>query len=169
VFNVAELARLTGQDYRTVSNQMKRGWCAWPKRTLDGISKDIAYRCWDGMVQRCTNPKAKGFEWYGGRGISLHSEWRVSFRSFMDHIGPRPSKYHSIDRIDNSKGYEPGNVRWATSMEQAANRRCKRQGGSGISQQGKKFRFVYQGKRQSFPTWEEAAAAKDKIYGEGSW
>jgi hypothetical protein len=121
------------------------------------------------MIQRCTNPKFKQFKDYGGRGISLYPEWQVSFQRFIDHIGPRPSKHHSVDRIDNSKGYEPGNVRWATSKEQTVNKRCLRKGGSGIKFHGKRFGFKYQGKFQIFHTWEEAAEAKDNIYGRGNW
>jgi hypothetical protein len=51
-------------------------------------------------------------------------EWRASFLVFLRDMGPRPSPKHSIDRIDNGKGYEPGNVRWATWSEQMSNREC---------------------------------------------
>jgi hypothetical protein len=49
-------------------------------------------------------------------------EWRAHFPAFLKHIGPRPSKRHSLDRIDNRRGYEPGNVRWATRRTQSSNR-----------------------------------------------
>ena len=49
-------------------------------------------------------------------------EWCNSFESFLAHVGKRPSPLHSIDRIDNDKNYEPGNVRWATKKEQSRNR-----------------------------------------------
>ena len=48
-------------------------------------------------------------------------EFKV-FSTFLEYIGERPSKDHSIDRIDNSKGYEIGNVRWANTMTQVKNR-----------------------------------------------
>lgn len=51
------------------------------------------------------------------------SEWRKDFQKFLAHIGKRPGPGYSVDRIDNNKGYEPGNVRWATPKEQARNRR----------------------------------------------
>jgi len=81
------------------------------------------YAIWQGMVQRCTNPRRRCYGSYGGRGITVCDRWRDSFESFLADIGPRPSMAHSLDRIDNAKGYEPGNVRWATRSEQMRNMR----------------------------------------------
>ena len=147
---------------------MKQGYCPWPRRTVEGHSKDPAYGCWENMIQRCTNPNATKYENYGGRGISVHPSF-ISFRSFIEHIGPRPSDKHSINRIDNSGNYEPGNVEWATYTEQASNTRCLRKTGSGIEIHGKYFRFKWKGKHMKFSSLEEAAAAKDTIYGAGNW
>lgn len=82
------------------------------------------YYPWAGMVHRCTNPKNSGWKRYGGRGIVVSDEWigREGFLRFRGHIGPRPSPKHQIDRINNSFGYVSGNVRWATTEEQARNR-----------------------------------------------
>lgn len=90
----------------------KHGWTGTPE-----------YRAWQGMITRCENPHDLGYRNYGGRGIQVCDEWRKSFEEFIAHIGPRPSKDHSMDRIDNDRGYEPGNVKWATRREQMANRR----------------------------------------------
>jgi hypothetical protein len=78
------------------------------------------------MLQRCHNPRHPKFHLYGGCGIAVADEWHgpEGFASFRAHIGPRPSLKHSVDRIDNAKGYEPGNVRWATQSEQMRNTRC---------------------------------------------
>jgi hypothetical protein len=83
------------------------------------------YKAWDAIVQRCCNPKAQAYKNYGGRGITICDKWRGpgGFISFYEHVGGRPSNNHTIDRIDNAKGYEPGNVRWATWEEQQNNRR----------------------------------------------
>jgi hypothetical protein len=60
---------------------------------------------------------------YGGSGITVCDRWRESFWSFIEDMGWRPSKHHSLDRIDPNKGYEPGNVKWATAQEQARNKK----------------------------------------------
>lgn len=78
------------------------------------------------MVDRCTNPNACEFKNYGGRGIVVCDSWRHSFPNFLSDMGHRPSRKHSIDRIDNSLGYCPENCRWATIVTQARNRRNNR-------------------------------------------
>jgi hypothetical protein len=78
------------------------------------------------MNQRCHNPKHPAFALYGGRGITVHEPWRTNFNAFFSHIGPKPFPHLSLDRIDNSLGYAPGNVRWATYQQQGRNRRSNR-------------------------------------------
>ncbi len=88
-----------------------------------GMWKSPEFEIWAAMKKRCHNPKAKRYADYGGRGITVCDEWRASFQAFFDHIGPRPSDAHSVDRIRNTEGYAPGNVRWATTEEQNNNKR----------------------------------------------
>ncbi len=84
------------------------------------------YRAWSLMKDRCLNPKSGNYPYWGGRGIKIHEPWIVDFLVFYQYIGPRPSPQHSLDRIDNNADYQPGNVRWATKLEQTENRRpCK--------------------------------------------
>lgn len=89
------------------------------------------YSAWVGMQDRCNNPKCTGYRHYGGRGISVCQEWQDSFLAFLEHVGPRPSPKHSIDRYpDNNGNYEPGNVRWATWSQQMRNRRPRSEWGN---------------------------------------
>lgn len=75
------------------------------------------------MKSRCNNPSVEMYKYYGGRGVSVCAEWEKSFRSFYNHVGPRPSKDHWIDRIDTNGNYEPGNTRWLEKNDQMNNRR----------------------------------------------
>ena len=152
----------------TIRRWEAQGYCPWPRRKMKGQTKDLAYKCWENMIKRCTNPKATRYKDYGGRGIKVHPDFR-DFHKFIALIGPRPSSDHSIDRIDNSGNYEPGNVRWATALEQRKNQRCSKTTGDGIERHGRQFRFKYQGVHQVYHSWEEAAEAKDNIYGKGNW
>jgi len=78
--------------------------------TTHGLYHTGAYRSWACAKQRCTNPNTEGFEYYGGRGITMCEEWATSFEAFYRCMGPRPAR-RSLERVDNSKGYQPGNCR----------------------------------------------------------
>lgn len=86
-------------------------------------AQSAEYVTWHRMISRCTDPNSRDFYLYGGRGITVCDRWRDGFAAFLADMGPRPSPKHSIDRIDNARGYEPGNCRWADAKMQARNTR----------------------------------------------
>ena len=88
-----------------------------------GMTNMPEYQAWRNVIGRTANPKAAGYCRYGGRGIKICKEWVESFTAFYEHVGPRPSPKHSLDRIDNNGNYEPGNVRWVTRKKQQQNLR----------------------------------------------
>ncbi len=98
--------------------------CQFSKNKRHGLSKSKEYTAWAGMISRCYSEGSCGYANYGGRGITVSDEFRNSFKTFYEYIGPAPSKSHSLDRINNLSGnYERGNLRWATQAEQNENRR----------------------------------------------
>lgn len=88
--------------------------------TIGGQSP--TFKSWLKMRERCNNPTNFNYQWYGGRGISICSQWLNSFQSFLDDMGERPPG-QTLDRIDPDGNYEPSNCRWATSSQQRANQR----------------------------------------------
>lgn len=97
---------------------------------------------WHSMCGRCHNPGSKSYRYYGARGVRVCDAWRGrgGFARFIAHIGFKPTPEHTLDRIDASGHYEPGNVRWATMAEQSTNRRDTR-------------RIRYEGRSQCLTEW----------------
>lgn len=97
--------------------------CVLLGRRTHAMSRTPTYRAWSSMKQRCLNPKANGYELYGGRGIAICERWRHSFENFLADMGEAPDKGYSVERKDNDLGYDPSNCCWIPRREQGFNRR----------------------------------------------
>jgi hypothetical protein len=122
-----------------------------------------------GAKQRCTNPNCHMFADYGGRGIEFRFPTVRAFAQWvLENIGPKPSDAHSIDRIDNSRHYEPGNLRWATRSEQARNKRVYRR-----TKNGERIRVLHALRPDlSYETlrlWVKQGATDDEIVQRGKY
>ncbi len=88
-----------------------------------GRRRTSLYSRWSAMIQRCHNQNDRWYHRYGARGIVVCERWRNDFLDFARDVGEPPSAEHSLDRFpDNDGNYEPGNVRWATRLEQSLNK-----------------------------------------------
>ena len=97
-----------------MAKRLKHGAARGGRRTPE-------YRSWSAMIARCHNGNAPNYHMYGGRGIAVCERWRRDFVAFLADMGPRPADT-TLDRIDGSGNYEPGNCRWADHQTQSRNR-----------------------------------------------
>lgn len=111
-------------------------------RSSHRMSASPEYKAWAAVKTRCTNLRQKQWMDYGGRGIKMCDAWLDSFEAFYADIGPLPASGYTVERNDNTKGYEPGNVRWATRTEQQRNKRNSRM-------------ITFNGKTQCVSAWAE--------------
>lgn len=144
----------------TVNGQMLRSGrtqsCGCLKRelsrkrlTVHGMTNTKEHRHWECMHQRCAN---KHNQTYGGRSVTVCVRWsgEHGFVHFLEDMGKCPGKGYSLDRIDNNKGYEPGNCRWATAVEQANNRRTS-------------FLITFAGVTMSSTQWARRLGVKGQV------
>lgn len=106
------------------------------------------YRIWRGIKDRCCNERCAQYHRYGGRGIQICETWRNSFQAFYDDMGDVPESKHSIERIDNDRGYCKSNCRWASMREQSRNK-CNT------------HRLTFKGKTRSLSEWADKLKIPD--------
>lgn len=95
-------------------------------RIRHGNTQSRLYRIWAGMKYRCSTNHSPLYENYKSRGIIVCKRWSHSFEAFLSDMGKPPTAFHSIDRVDNNRGYYPDNCRWSTMVEQSNNTRRNR-------------------------------------------
>lgn len=110
-------------------------------------SETPEYRTWTNMKTRCYNVKNKSYSRYGGRGITICDRWRFSFVNFIEDMGKKPSLKHSLDRINNDKGYCKENCYWATIKQQANNTSTNKY-------------ITFRGKTQTLRQWTDELGLK---------
>ena len=147
-----------GREHHAVTNKLTRGevtscGCFLKEergsfRRTHGMSTTPEFKAWSLMKARCTRVTAKDYVRYGGRGIRVCDRWMQSFTAFLEDVGMRPSKHHSLGRIDNNGNYEPGNVRWETVAQQARNTR-------------RNDLITHDGKTLTISEWAQLAGLKD--------
>ena len=113
--------------------------------TQDKSDRRSAVIVWAGMIRRCENPSSDCYARYGGRGITVCERWK-NFDLFYQDMWPRPEGM-TLERVDNDKGYNPENVKWATRKEQAQNRR------------GQQL-LVINGEAKTMPQWAAQAGLR---------
>lgn len=137
LMDTKEIAQQFGVSHSTIGNRLKDAGIQLRstgvpgamlrsgERGAQGLSRHPLYQTWNAMIQRCCVPSNKSWPNYGGAGVSVCDRWRIrpqGFANFLEDMGEKPPGT-SLDRIDPFGNYEPSNCRWATSDEQAANKR----------------------------------------------
>jgi len=107
--------------------------------TKHGLSCIKTYHIWKGIKNRCNNPNNPSYYNYGGRGIKVCERW-MKFENFFEDMGEPPTNRHSIDRINNNKGYSKSNCRWTTKDKQVRNTRHN-------------YNIKYKGKTKCLKDW----------------
>lgn len=155
------------------SGNTKSCGCLRGKSTTHGHSTDgkvtSEYLAWYSMRRRCNYRSHPEYEYYGGRGIKVCERWE-SFECFIEDMGAKPSKNHTLERIDNQKGYSKDNCEWATWKTQSRNRRVRninKSGHTGVGKSGRKWRarITLNGKNISLGSYsniEDAIKAREQ-------
>ena len=145
---------------------------AWAEAVTRPWRGKRTYTTWQLMLRRCRSPKSSKYRFYGGRGIRVCKRWtdgtpdKHPYLCFVEDMGPRPAGM-TLDRKDSNGHYTPANCRWATPVEQAANRRKRRIDGGWNRKDSRRIR-CFSGPRgeKSVPEWAFISGIPAKIIGQ---
>lgn len=113
-------------DHLTSGATVSCGCIRGKSRCTHGKTETREYVTWCNIKSRCYSKNHVSYDRYGARGIRVCRRWKNSFENFLADMGERPSKEHSIERVNNLKNYSPSNCKWATRKEQGRNKRNNR-------------------------------------------
>lgn len=135
--------------------------------------KHKTYKSWCKMKERCFNPNCPDYATYGARGTTVHDHF-MTFLNFYNEVGEAPNdgQNWSIDRIDHTKNYEPGNVRWATDKQQARNKgkmKTNTTGITGVSWDNKEHPVGNKFTLYAVAQWHYYDSSGQKKYGKKSF
>ena len=116
-----------GQEKKLPMSRVKSGnakscGCLRTKHGCASKPRTTEYVAWQAMFVRCRAKTGRNYEIYAARGITVCERWN-EFSAFLSDMGKKPSTKHSLDRINNARGYAPENCRWATAAQQQQNRK----------------------------------------------
>lgn len=146
---LGENSEITTNSQNLRNGRTKSCGCVSSRNTIGerskthGMAGTTLYAAWEAIKQRCENPNSSSYHRYGAIGRKMYKEWYESYEAFYDYVSKLPNfgeKGYTLDRIDNTKGYEPNNVRWADKITQSNNRRNNHY-------------IEYNGKKQSLSQW----------------
>ncbi len=120
---------------------------ALKNRATHAASRSTEYASWVAMKARCNNPNSSKYYMYGARGITICPTWVNSFENFIKDMGAKPSKAHTIERLDGSLGYSKENCIWADKETQSNNTRLNR----AITYQGETLNLRQWSRRLGIP------------------
>jgi hypothetical protein len=131
--------------------------------TATALEKKV-YSAWRDMKARCCNPSHKYYPSYGALGVNVQSSWIGNAHEFYKYVTSLPDldSSKSIDRVDNTKGYEEGNIRWATPEQQVRNRGMHSNNSSGNT--GVTWYYNDKGGTRAISWWEDEGKSRSKSF-----